>query len=364
MMEWIAITALLLALVQLAVALVNLWSRPWLPRHGAATEPLVSVLIPARNEAANIGNLLGDLSQLPTTNLEILVFDDLSDDDTAAMVEEAASGDPRIRLLRSPGLPGGWTGKNFGCHTLAAAARGDYFLFLDADVRVSGDLVGNAVAAARQYQTGLISLFPQQVMVTKGEKWSVPVMNYILVTLLPLILVRLSRRPSLAAANGQMMFFDAAIYRALQPHSSVRQIRVEDITIARMLKKKGVRVACLLGDERIRCRMYHGYKEAIRGFSRSVTAFFGDSSLVALLFWLLTTFGFLPILLTMGIPMMILWFLLSLATRLAVARVSRQNGLLHLAAFPMHQLSMGLFIFKAFYNKMKREFEWKGRRVS
>ena len=280
------------------------------------------------------------------------------------MVEEAASGDPRIRLLRSPGLPGGWTGKNFGCHPLAAAARGDYFRFLDADVRVSGDLVGNAVAAARQYQTGLISLFPQQVMVTKGEKWSVPVMNYILVTLLPLILVRLSRRPSLAAANGQMMFFDAAIYRALQPHSSVRQIRVEDITIARMLKKKGVRVACLLGDERIRCRMYHGYKEAIRGFSRSVTAFFGDSSLVALLFWLLTTFGFLPILLTMGIPMMILWFLLSLATRLAVARVSRQNGLLHLAAFPMHQLSMGLFIFKAFYNKMKREFEWKGRRVS
>ncbi len=364
MMWWLASIALGLALVQLVVALANLWSRPWLPRCLAETEPLVSVLIPARNEAANIGNLLGDLSRLPYTNLEILVFDDLSDDDTAAIVEGAASGDPRIRLLRSPGLPDGWTGKNFGCHTLAAVAGGDYFLFLDADVRISGDLVGNAVAAAQQYQTGLISLFPQQVMVTIGEKWSVPVMNYILVTLLPLILVRLSRRPSLAAANGQMMFFTAAIYRSLQPHFSVRQIRVEDITIARMLKKKGVAVACLLGDERIRCRMYRGYNEAVRGFSRSVTAFFGNSFLVAFLFWLFTSFGFLPILLTMGIPMMILWFILGMATRLAVARVSRQMGLLHLTAFPMHQLSMGMFIFKAFCNKMKREFEWKGRRVS
>ena len=381
--------ALVLVAVQCLVALVNLLSRPWLTREIPPDEPLVSVLIPARNEASTIGNLLSDLSRQPWPHLEILVFDDQSEDDTAAVVQVAAATDPRIRLISSPGLPEGWTGKNFGCHTLAATARGEFLLFLDADVRLGGHLTANAVAASRRLHTGLITIFPQQTMLTRGEKWTVPVMHYILVSLLPLPLVLRSSRPSLAAANGQFMFFTAEAYKKLQPHFRVRNTRVEDIAIARMMKQQGERVACLLGDERITCRMYYGFREAVNGFSRSVTAFFGNSFLLALLFWLLTTLGFVPLVLTPlltpllhpalepaalfpflplpsnpGVSLLMLWLAFTLGTRIFVSLASRQPLFLNLGLLSIHQISLGLFIFKALRNKWKQGFEWKGRLVS
>lgn len=379
--------ALVLALLQCLVALVNLLSRPWLPRLLPGDQPLVSVLIPARNEAAHIGALLEDLSRQPWTHLEILVFDDQSEDETATIIERAALSDQRIRLIRSSGLPNGWTGKNCGCHSLGAAAQGDYFLFLDADVRISGTLIGNAVAASRRYHIDLMTIFPLQIMESFGERCTVPVMNDILVSLLPLPLVLHSSRPSLAAANGQFMFFRAPVYREMQPHHHLRNIRVEDIAMARWMKKEKKKVACLLGDQRISCRMYHGFGEAVRGFSRSVTAFFGNSFLVALIYWMLTTLGFLPLLLAPDrlnalladtlpsgmfqlppgmLPLLpaLLWLVMVLATRVLVALASRQNVLLHLGLLPCHQISLVMFIFKAIRNRINRGFEWKGRKVA
>jgi len=364
MMGVLAWIALIVTLLQFGVALVNLFFRPWLPRTDPGNQPLVSVLIPARNEEQTIGTILGDLSRQPYPNLEIIVFDDQSEDQTAHIVRVAAAADPRIRLMTSSGLPDGWTGKNFACHTLGIAAQGDYLLFLDADVRISGHLIGNAVAAEQEWGTGLITIFPQQMMESLGEKMTVPVMNYILVSLLPLILVRSSSQPSLSAANGQCMLFDGAVYRNIRPHEQVRQQRVEDITIARLLKKEGIGVACLLGDERIRCRMYSGLREAVSGFSRSVAAFFGNSFALALLFWLLTTWGFIPVFLAMEWKLVLVYLLIFFATRIMISHVSRQSIADNLILLFPQQLSMGMFIFKAIQNKRNRNVEWKGRKVS
>lgn len=364
MMVVLAWSVLMLTLVQFGVALVNLLFRPWLLRLLPENQPLVSVLIPARNEELTIGSVLGDLSQQPYKNLEIIVFDDLSEDKTAEIVLTAAAADPRIRLVTSTVLPEGWTGKNFACHSLGMAAHGVYLLFLDADVRMEGLLIGNLVASAKKWGTGLITIFPQQMMVTMGEKLTVPVMNYILVSLLPLILVRKSPWPSLSAANGQCMFFGGNIYRKIRPHERVRRQRVEDISIARMLKIEGVRVACLLGDERIRCRMYTGFGEAVSGFSRSVAAFFGNSLGMASLFWLLTTWGFIPVILAMNLSVVLTYLLLYSVTRIILSFVSRQSIRTNLILLFPQQLSMGMFIFRAYLQHHKRSFEWKGRKVS
>lgn len=349
--------------IQFAISLINIVFREK-PRQGKLHgEPLVSVLIPARNEESNIGKLLGDLQKQNYNNVEIIVFDDQSEDKTADVVKSFSAADSRIRLLKSSSLPEGWLGKNHACHSLSLAARGDYFLFPDADVRISGGIIGSILSFASEKKLALVSVFPKQVMLSAGEKATVPVMNYILLSLLPLILVRKSFFPSLAAANGQFMFFDATVYKAVRPHERLKTNRVEDIETARMLKRLGYRIACLAGNDEIKCRMYQGFKEAVNGFSKNVTCFFGNSFLLAFLFWIITTAGFIYVLVFLQWQIFMLYMFLFLLTRVFVSVASEQNISVNLAYMVPQQISLGIIVFRALINRIKGEYLWKGRSV-
>ncbi len=345
-------------------SLVNLFSGRFLRRPGADAGSLVSVLIPARNEEKCIGFLLDDLSCQTYERIEILVFDDLSADNTAAIVAGKAEADRRIRLISSSGLPEGWNGKPYACHSLSLEARGEYFLFLDADVRLGPDLISNGIRYMEKYRPGLLSVFPRQIMETPGEWMMVPVMNYILLTLLPLILVRVSPFSSHAAANGQLMLFTASRYRELLPHSKYRLSRVEDIETARYFKRSKVKVLCLTGNDSIRCRMYNGFYQAVNGFSKNMVAFFGGSFILAVLFWLITTFGFLAVLLSAPPFLFLVYLALVLSTRLFVSLASRQEVLKNLLFIIPQQIAMGLCIYRAITNHFTKNHEWKGRNIS
>lgn len=349
--------------IQLLVSIVNLIFETYLPADGKKNGPFVSVLIPARNEEANIGNILDDLLSQDYENIEIIVFNDQSDDRTAEIVTLYTIREKRIRLIDSEGLPEGWLGKNFACHSLAKSAKGDYFLFLDADVRISGNVIGRAVSFSDKNRIDLISSFPRQLIETYGERITVPVMNYILVSLLPLVLVRRTRFISLSAANGQFMIFRADSYRELIPHEKVRNNRVEDIHIARMFKKAGKNVSCTLGDNDLSCRMYRGFGDAVNGFSKNVTAFFGNSFLLALMFFLVTTFGFLAVLASMPLSVFAAYVVACLASRVIISIASRQSVFYNLLLIIPLQFSLGLFIYRASINKIFRRFQWKGRNL-
>jgi len=135
MMVYIAYIILVFTVIQLLVALANLCFETNLPKTDYVPDVLVSVLIPARNEEENIGTLLDDLINQEYRNIEVVVFNDQSEDRTAEIVTEYTIRDKRISLLNSGGLPEGWLGKNFACHSLSGKAHGKYMLFLDADVR-------------------------------------------------------------------------------------------------------------------------------------------------------------------------------------------------------------------------------------
>src|SRR5690606_28081384 len=137
-------------------------------------------------------------------------------------------------------LPKGWLGKNNACHNLAQHAKGKYLLFLDADVRVGDSIIKNTVSFTKKHKLGLLSIFPMQIMETLGEQSTVPNMNYILLSLLPLLLVRNTNFSSLAAANGQFMHFHAEIYPQTLPHQRMKNSKVEDIKIARFYKKNSI----------------------------------------------------------------------------------------------------------------------------
>ncbi len=363
MMFYLAVTVLCFTGLQLLVALVNLLFRSPLRKSEISAVP-VSVLIPVRNEEHNIGNLLSDLRQQAYKDLEILIFDDESTDATAEIVKLAALEDSRIKLISSLGLPEGWLGKNWACHNLAMQARGKFLMFVDADVRIGSHFISKVLASANEQKTGLLSIFPRQVMLSHGEWFTVPVMNYILLTLLPLVLVNKSSFSSLSAANGQFMFFDADIYHKYLPHKQFKDKKVEDIAIIRYLKQQKVPVACLAGEKEISCRMYSGFGEAVHGFSKNIVMFFGNSTLLAILFWSITTLGFIPVIMTMSPAVATAYFAAIILIRMIVSATSRQNIVWNLLFMIAQQLAMGLMIFYSVRNSVTKQYTWKGRNIT
>lgn len=348
--------------IQLLNATLNLIFRQKLSKTAPNIPSLISVLIPVRNEELNIIALLNSLKEINTPLIEIIVFNDQSTDNTAAILQECSKSDPRIRTISADSLPPGWLGKNWACHKLAAAAKGEYLLFLDADVTLSGNIIANTVNTMSQQNLGLLSIFPRQRHITLSEQLSVPLMNYILLTLLPLVLVRVSPFSSHSAANGQFMLFRAATYNKIQPHSLFRKCAVEDIAIAKYLKKNRIKVSCLTGDERVKCRMYTSYQESIKGFSKNIFMFFGNSPVLAFIFFTCATLGVVAAALYSNAALA-LYLLIVFLVQITYAAACGQNPFLTAALFPAHLFFMLQVIIRALNSRNNKTLEWKGRNI-
>lgn len=362
MIEILVVIVGIIVVLQCIVAGINVFSRPR-KTMAPVCDTLVSVLIPARNEAENIRNLLNDLRKQPYQQLEILVFDDQSTDNTAEIVQSLAAEDRRIRLLCSGGLPEGWLGKNYACHQLSEQAQGDYLLFLDADVRISNQAIPHALKLANYQNSGLLSFFPVQIMNSPGEWATVPLMNHILLTLLPLPLVRKARFASLAAANGQWMLFRKKDYSEHLPHLQVKKHPVEDIAIARYFKQQQVPVSCCMATPDISCRMYHSFGEATNGFAKNILSFFGNSATAALAFWATGIPAAIVVTVQYAGSGLLLYLAITALTRILVSIASYQNPLYNLLLAPVHQAVLLHLVLKAMVRKQKKTLTWKGRKI-
>lgn len=363
-MIYIAYFVLVFALIQLLVALINMIFSQKFKDAADVSTGLVSILIPARNEELNILNLLIDLQKQTYKRLEIIVFDDQSTDQTAELVSEIAKYDPRVRLVKSTNLPEGWLGKNWACHSLGKEAKGDFLLFVDADVRLDENAVSGSLGYLQRTKSKLLSVFPKQLMLSTSEKSVVPVMNYILLTLLPLILVRYSRFTSLSAANGQFMLFEAKKYAELVPHEKMKAEKVEDINISRLYKHEKLNVSCVANNKEITCRMYHNYKESVNGFSKNLVMFFGNSYLVAVAFWLITSLGFIPILLSLPFSYFLVLAFIVILTRIIVSIISNQSIISNLLFLIIQQINIVVIIVRSFFLNKNAKMEWKGRKIN
>ena len=350
--------------IRLLVAFVNYLSFAYLPKVTPLTsQPNVSILIPARNEEENIGNLLGQLSTFEYSTLEIIVYNDHSSDKTESIVKEWATLQPNIKLLNGDVLPHGWLGKNHACHQLAQAARGNIFLFLDADVSVKKDVIQRSISHLQKYKLHLLSIFPKQIVKSLGEKVSVPLMNWILLSLLPLSLIRRSKNEAFSAANGQFMMFRADTYKAIWPHEKCKSHKVEDIAIIRLFKQKGLKSDARLGDSDISCRMYFGLDDAIEGFTKNIFAFFGNSILATIFFWVLITIAPFVVYFNMGVWWLITYIAGIVSIRFFVSLASQQSVVQNLLlAFPQHIVFL-LIIIKGLVNNKQKKLIWKGRNI-
>ncbi len=347
-------------LFQFFNVMLNLVFRQKLSASNSVIKNKISVLIPARNEETNIALLLEDLIKIDCNILEILVYDDQSTDNTAAVVKNVSTIDSRVRLIYTNELPNNWLGKNHACYQLAQQARGYYYLYLDADVRIKGNIIKDAVFYLDKHHISLLSVFPVQIQQTWGEKLSVSVMNYILVTLLPLVFVRISPFSSHSAANGQFMLFTAQLYNKLQPHEKFKSYSVEDIAIANFYKRNKIKIACLIGDKRIRCRMYKNYNEALNGFSKNVFSFFGNNVLFAFLFWCFSLLGFIPVLLLAPFYC-IVYLIFVIFILIGYTSLSRQNVISNILLFPLQMCFLLQVMIKSILQRNQKT--WKGRNI-
>jgi len=363
MMEILAIGIVGFLALRTLVSLVNLLSALHLPDKKPMTYPKVSILIPARNEEAVIGKLLSSIQKLEYPDFEVIICNDHSSDNTEEILNWVAGEDERIHWFLGEKLHDNWLGKNLACHQLAQKASGKYLIFLDADVELSPDAITKAVSFFQKKQLSLLSVFPRQRMESFSEWLTVPLMNWILQSLLPMILVQKIHFPSLSAANGQFMMFDAEIYRTNQWHSKVKNQHVEDIRIARMIKAEGFKIAVLLGNVDVYCRMYQRFDEAVVGFSRNIHEYFGGQRLIMLIFWFMVCLGPFIVFFALGPIFLGLFVALVVVNRLMVAIACRQHGLWSVLLHPVQMISFTAIVFYNLFRRIRKETVWKGRRI-
>lgn len=253
--------------------------RPDAAGAGRVSRPETSLLVPARDEGGRLPAALAGFRAQDVT--EIVVLDDQSSDDTAAVVGRAAEADPRVRVVRGTPPPPGWVGKSWACWQLAAAAHGDILLFCDADVLLAPGAVDACWAQMREQRAAVFSAFPRQRTVTLGERLLVPLIDDVLLAFLPHCLLRLPV-PSAATANGQLLMFQRDAYDALGGHAAVADDLAEDLALARRTRRAGLRLGLALGGGLASTRMYPGYWDSVRGFGRNLrTAHGGHASALA-----------------------------------------------------------------------------------
>ncbi|MFW3170706.1 glycosyltransferase [Geodermatophilus sp. CPCC 206100] len=255
---------------------VALLRRP--PERPPPVRRPVTVVLPVRDEEAQVGGCLtAVLAQEGVPDLRVVVVDDGSTDGTAAVVR--AVRDPRVRLVTADRPPAGWLGKPHACAAGVAAAGGDdgVLVFVDADVRLFPDAVAGAVAVLESAGLDLVSPWPRPLTGTLAERVVQPLGPWLWVTTLPVRLAERSPRPSLTAANGQFLVVTRAAYDAAGGHAAVRGEVIEDVALARAVKRAGGRAVPVDGSRLAACRMYDGWPALRAGYAKSLWASVGGS---------------------------------------------------------------------------------------
>jgi chlorobactene glucosyltransferase len=239
--------------------------------------PLVSVLIPARDEGDIIRETVKCWLSVIYPNHEVLILDDQSSDDTASIALTVASGDPRVRILQGAPLPDGWKGKNWACHQFVQAARGDILIFTDADVRWEPQALTALVAEMIVSRADLFTVWPTQITETLAERLVVPLMGFVIIGYLPLLAVHHINWPIFSAAVGQCLAFRRQAYEAIGGHEAISKAIVEDMAFARGIKRRHLHLRAADGAGIISTRMYHGWPDVRDGFAKNILGGHGNS---------------------------------------------------------------------------------------
>lgn len=349
----------------------------------AHTFPRVSVLVPARNEAANIEACVRSLLKQDYPDYEVIVLDDHSEDETPLILSrlvqslhrasDAAS--ERLRVLDGHPLPAGWLGKHWACHQLAQAATGELLLFTDADTRHAPNMLRDSVSALLAERADLVTAFPREEAVTWGEKLIIPVIGFGIFSFLPVTLARRLKWAGLSVTIGQFMLFRRAAFEAIGGYEAIRNHLVDDVMLGRRIIQHGFTWRLMDGTRHISCRMYRGFLEAVDGFTKNIFAFFDYRLSLFVIAWGWMAVAFIaPALVVAAHAMNVAvesysypLACLAVIESLAIWALAYNRFRIPLYLVFFYPVSFGLFVLIAFRSlvyTLLGQASWKGREVA
>jgi chlorobactene glucosyltransferase len=349
------------------------------PGPASAEQPLVSVLIPARDEARRIPACLDGLARQSYRRFEVIMVDDHSSDGTAEVARGYAGGLPALEIVSAAALPAGWAGKCWACWQAAGRARGEWLLFLDADVIPRPGLLAALVERAVDRRLDLLTLMPLLRLGSLAERMVLPAFMSLLYGLYPLALVGDPRSP-VAFANGQCLLIRRQVYQSLDGHRAVRASLLEDTELGQRVKAAGFCMQAAAAPDLVEVRMYTGWADLSEGLVKNAVAGYRSSgrrsawvgarqSLVAFLPWYLLALGGLLAVAWPAAPLGVLVILhgallalIALASWSWVARRRYRVAPIWGLAFPLGMaIYFGLAAAALLRLRLGRGVTWKGR---
>ncbi len=327
-------------------------------------EPLLSVLIPARNEEKNIKNAVDSVLNNCELYLECIVLNDNSTDKTMEILSEYS--DKRLRIISGKPLPKGWIGKNWACHQLAQNAQGQIILFSDADTIHTKHGLNLLVKKMNYTNADLLSGIPKQIIKSFGEALTVPFLGLFSLGALPHFLFRLKQIKWAAASNGQYQCFKKKSYEEMGGYTAIYNILADDIAFPRRFKAQKKKVVYTNISNLVSSRMYDGFKDAFKGFSKSFYPTINESPILAAIVCLAIFLMFLS-------PYCLLFFsfslkaLLSLIFSLTVWCFACLNIRVHALIIFLHPIVPFILIamlINSVFSYHHQGYLWKGRRYS
>jgi chlorobactene glucosyltransferase len=323
----------------------------------------VSVLVPARNEARNLERLLSSLTAQDDRNFEVIVLDDHSSDASLEVVRRFASEDSRIVALSGQDLPPGWLGKNYACFQLSRVASGEILIFTDADTVWATDGIRLIRETFLRTQADALSAWPEQECHDPLSRLIQPLQQWSLLTFLPMWFVPIRAFPLAVAANGQLLCFRKDTYQRIGGHDKVRGSVIEDMSLARLVKRSGGKFVLLNAAGVVRTHMYSSFQETWAGYAKNAYPAFG-ANLVALFLVLVFNLGLyvMPWVLLVLKPTLetVLLVFLSLFPRVLADVVSGYD--LRFSFFhPVSVLAWTCISFQSIFWYMTGRVHWKGR---
>jgi cellulose synthase/poly-beta-1,6-N-acetylglucosamine synthase-like glycosyltransferase len=338
------------------------------PGHASAPAdaPLISVVVPARDEERDIEQTLRLLSGQHYPSLEIVVVDDCSRDGTRAAIARAAADDPRIVLVDGSEPPPGWLGKPWACAQAVDRAHGEWLCFTDADVRFAPDALASALAFALAHGQGGATLSPRLVC---GSFWERTVQPVAALAILALVAPPLlSQRPDVpvALAAGAFMLVRRDLYERAGGHSAVRDRVADDLQLARAIKRAGGPLVLAHGEELLAVRMYHGHRELWRGWRKNAAYGLPGGVPVALAGAVAAAIGALapPIALVAGPRRRGALGLAALLALRASDRRTAPTPLAYVATAPLGLAWIAAVTLVATLDRLRGGSRWRGRRYA
>ena len=364
---------LIIAFFTIVTGITNfLWLKKIPTKKNIPKSKLVSILIPARNEADVIESTIKSIINQSYQNYELIILDDNSSDTTESIIQKYAKSNPKIELINGLSLPEGWLGKNWACHQLSEKAEGEYILFIDADTNLDKFILEDSVIALQKEKIDLLSLVPGRDTKLIADHAMKKIISWFIVCWLPMKLAIKLNAPFLSATFGQFMLFKKSSFNDIGGFEAIKDNPVDDFQLGRNIKKNLFKWMLYDAAFRITTRTYNTNKDLISGYSKNIFPAIGYSiSIFVVIFLILISFvlgSTIPIILfALGILqnqqliLLCISLLILLFISWGIVTIRFKYSIFTPFSFPLLISLILLLALRSFVDNVFYSSTWKGR---